>query len=698
MMFAARFLLLFLSLSQDFTQGQLDASVPHVGGRRVGLGVPPELPVLWDELRGLNELVLSLKAEEVDRRQALRRMESRLRDREVEAEQQGRSLDGLEETVIQQREGLRSMEVDRKLLTELNSDLRRKVEQLEEQSEARVSWLHWRLNVSESSVEELKKKSTALAAELPFLQTRLRASESTVEQLRRRNAVLAARLCNTESLMEELRMQISALTVSNSSSQSEESELETNSEVLKSVEEKRNTSAERQLLGVDLTASNSSSLQKDLSDTKSRLLQLESNTSVQTDIVKQLQVRLNSAESQIHQLQSDRTDQISELLNLQMKLNSTQSLQNNLNTELLSRLRVSEKHLEGLRRENTVLFSDQTSTLMDLQRKLNTTERLMDKIGTVQSDQFSLMESRLLDNTTAALELRLGSTETHLEQLETHTAVQSDQISLIESRLAEQHNNTTELLNRLSVSEKHLEGLMTENTVQSDQISLMESRLTEQHNNTTALELRLGSTETQLETHSAGNIDSPVLIVLIKSFIVFFFIVGSALRLRLDVTEKHLEGLRAEIAELEKQLEHLKKGNTDELKVAFSVGLTDSGPVGPFDEERTLIFSKTLTDVGHAYDRAAGVFTAPVRGVYFFSFTAADYLKGYMGLYLYRNNQPIIFNLDLNDHGGYASMSNGVALKLEEGDRVRLSLPASYRLYDDSRNFSVFSGFLLFAL
>ncbi|XP_026196238.1 golgin subfamily A member 3-like isoform X2 [Anabas testudineus] len=677
MMFAARFLLLFLSLSQDFTQGQLDASVPHVGGSRVGLGVPPELPVLWDELRGLNELVLSLKAEEVDRRQALRRMESRLRDREVEAEQQGRSLDGLEETVIQQREGLRSMEVDRKLLTELNSDLRRKVEQLEEQSEARVSWLHWRLNVSESSVEELKKKSTALAAELPFLQTRLRASESTVEQLRRRNAVLAARLCNTESLMEELRMQISAaLTVSNSSSQSEESELETNSEVLKSVEEKRNMSAERQLLGVDLTASNSSSLQKDLSDTKSRLLQLESNTSVQTDIVKQLQVRLNSAESRIHQLQSDRTDQISELLNLQMKLNSTQSLQNNLNTELLSRLRVSEKHLEGLRRENTVLFSDQTSTLMDLQRKLNTTERLMDKIGTVQSDQFSLMESRLLDNTTA-LELRLGSTETHLEQLETHTAVQSDQISLIESRLAEQHNNTTELLNRLSVSEKHLEGLMTENTVQSDQISLMESRLTEQHNNTTALELRLGSTETQLEqleTHSA------------------------ALQLRLDVTEKHLEGLRAEIAELEKQLEHLKKGNTDELKVAFSVGLTDSGPVGPFDEERTLIFSKTLTDVGHAYDRAAGVFTAPVRGVYFFSFTAADYLKGYMGLYLYRNNQPIIFNLDLNDHGGYASMSNGVALKLEEGDRVRLSLPASYRLYDDSRNFSVFSGFLLFAL
>uniref|UniRef100_A0A8D2ZK70 C1q domain-containing protein n=1 Tax=Scophthalmus maximus TaxID=52904 RepID=A0A8D2ZK70_SCOMX len=136
----------------------------------------------------------------------------------------------------------------------------------------------------------------------------------------------------------------------------------------------------------------------------------------------------------------------------------------------------------------------------------------------------------------------------------------------------------------------------------------------------------------------------------------------------------------------------------DDLKVAFSAGLTDSGPVGPFDEESTLIFSKTFSNVGGAYDPTTGVFTAPVGGVYFFSFSATDYLKGYMGLYLYRNNQPIIFTLDLNDHGGYTSTCSGVALQLEEGDCIRLSLPASYRLYDDSRNFSVFSGFLLFPL
>uniref|UniRef100_A0A087XQB9 C1q domain-containing protein n=1 Tax=Poecilia formosa TaxID=48698 RepID=A0A087XQB9_POEFO len=146
----------------------------------------------------------------------------------------------------------------------------------------------------------------------------------------------------------------------------------------------------------------------------------------------------------------------------------------------------------------------------------------------------------------------------------------------------------------------------------------------------------------------------------------------------------------------EEQLDQLKNQSADELKVAFSAGLTDSGIVGPFDEETTLIFSKTITNVGRGYNSSAGVFTAPVTGLYFFSFTAADYLKGYMGLYLYQNEQPVSFSLDLNDHGGYTSMTSAVALQLDQGDRVRLALPASYRLYDDSRNFSMFSGFLLF--
>lgn len=43
------------------------------------------------------------------------------------------------------------------------------------------------------------------------------------------------------------------------------------------------------------------------------------------------------------------------------------------------------------------------------------------------------------------------------------------------------------------------------------------------------------------------------------------------------------------------------------LKVAFSAGLTDSGSVGPFDDETTLIFSKTFSNVGGAYEQSTGV-------------------------------------------------------------------------------------------
>ncbi|XP_076605048.1 uncharacterized protein LOC143331784 isoform X1 [Chaetodon auriga] len=606
------FLFLLLCLSPAVSQGQLEASVHQEDDVRTGLedvrtgaDVPLELPVLWDELWGLKELVLSLKAAEVEQRQALRSMESRLRDGEVEAERQRRGLDGLEEMVVQQKKELRStqarMEDDRKLVMELNSDMRRKAEELEEQSKAQtvtfkaeVSTLQSRLNTSESSVEDLEKKNTALAAELPFLQTRLRASESTVEQLRRKSAVLAVRLCNTESLMEELMKQTSAFPSSNSSSPSEASELESRLSV--------------------------------------RLEELDTNTQALQSRLNTLQEKLNaSAETHEQRFIHDQILELSSRLNLSQRhleelertsagrLRSVERRVDELRTEdtaLTDRLSAGERRLDELQAQTT----DQTSKLNKLQRNANTTERL-------------------LDRTTTDLEVRLRSTESQLE------------------------NHTAALEVRLSVSEKQLEHLKAENTVQSVQLNWMESRLTDSHNNTAALELRLRSTESQLDGLKAEN---------------------TVLSSRLNETEDRLL--------------NLTNTKSDKLKVAFSAGLTDSGSVGPFDEETTLIFSKTITNIGRGYNQTAGVFAAPVRGLYFFSFTVADYLKGYMGLYLYRNNQPIIFNLDLNDHGGYASTSNGVALQLEEGDRVRLSLPASYRLYDDSRNFSVFSGFLLFPL
>lgn len=127
----ASFLLLLFCLSPSVSWGQVEASVPQDDNVKMGPSVLPELPVLWDELWGLKELVLSLKAVEVDQLQALRSMESRFRDGEVEAEWQRRRLDGLEETV---KDTQVRMDTEGKLLMELNSDLRRRVEELEDQS------------------------------------------------------------------------------------------------------------------------------------------------------------------------------------------------------------------------------------------------------------------------------------------------------------------------------------------------------------------------------------------------------------------------------------------------------------------------------------------------------------------------------------------------------------------------------------
>lgn len=41
-------------------------------------------------------------------------------------------------------------------------------------------------------------------------------------------------------------------------------------------------------------------------------------------------------------------------------------------------------------------------------------------------------------------------------------------------------------------------------------------------------------------------------------------------------------------------------------QVAFSAGLSDSGSVGPFDKETTLIFSKTFANTGSAYNQSTG--------------------------------------------------------------------------------------------
>uniref|UniRef100_A0A8C7NUY0 C1q domain-containing protein n=1 Tax=Oncorhynchus mykiss TaxID=8022 RepID=A0A8C7NUY0_ONCMY len=172
----------------------------------------------------------------------------------------------------------------------------------------------------------------------------------------------------------------------------------------------------------------------------------------------------------------------------------------------------------------------------------------------------------------------------------------------------------------------------------------------------------------------------------------------SAMGDRVTASEAENAALETKLSASESQVEELKRATADRPKVAFSAGLTDSGTVGPFVAETTLVYTKIFSNIGKAYNPATGVFTAPVRGLYYISFTAMSVQTSfYFYAYMYKNGQKIMYSQGYNA-GGYETLSNGVCLELEEGDVVYMRIPASNRLYDNSNNHNIFSGFLLFTV
>ncbi|XP_078144161.1 uncharacterized protein LOC139924445 [Centroberyx gerrardi] len=158
-----------------------------------------------------------------------------------------------------------------------------------------------------------------------------------------------------------------------------------------------------------------------------------------------------------------------------------------------------------------------------------------------------------------------------------------------------------------------------------------------------------------------------------------------------------LSAMEARMSSSESQLEELQRERTH--KVAFSVGLTDSGLVGPFNTETTLIYRKVFSNLGQAYNPTTGIFTAPVRGLYYFSFAAFDFhYTGTLGLTLYHNDKRAMHSGIYNHDGSNEYVSNALILQLEESDVVYMRLPRGYQLSDDTNNPNIFTGFLLLSL
>ena len=102
-----------------------------------------------------------------------------------------------------------------------------------------------------------------------------------------------------------------------------------------------------------------------------------------------------------------------------------------------------------------------------------------------------------------------------------------------------------------------------------------------------------------------------------------------------------------------------------------------------------------VTDLLFLFD--TGYFTAPVRGVYYFSFTSFWWgaNPGSCGGSLYKNGNKVVSWYVTNSNHA-SSGSNSAVLQLQVGDNVNVRLWNNRRISDNGNKYSSFSGFLLF--
>ncbi|XP_046899976.1 complement C1q tumor necrosis factor-related protein 3-like [Hypomesus transpacificus] len=133
-------------------------------------------------------------------------------------------------------------------------------------------------------------------------------------------------------------------------------------------------------------------------------------------------------------------------------------------------------------------------------------------------------------------------------------------------------------------------------------------------------------------------------------------------------------------------------------QVAFGASLPPRGNQGPYNIEITLVYSRVLVNAGNAYNPATGIFTAPVKGVYYFSFSGYHYSTKPMGLRLMKNGQQMLRLYNHPPGSRYVTATNGMNLQLKKGDQVYLRLGAGTWTYTDSNYQNTFIGHLLFPL
>ncbi|KAM4708365.1 complement C1q tumor necrosis factor-related protein 3 isoform 2-T2 [Discoglossus pictus] len=133
-------------------------------------------------------------------------------------------------------------------------------------------------------------------------------------------------------------------------------------------------------------------------------------------------------------------------------------------------------------------------------------------------------------------------------------------------------------------------------------------------------------------------------------------------------------------------------GIPPELQVAFMASMATH-----FSNINSgIIFSSVETNVGNFFDVMTGRFSAPVTGVYFFTFSMLKHEEVEdVYVYLMHNGNTIVSMYSYEVKGKQDSAGNNAVLKLAKDDEVWLRMGTG-ALHGDHQRYCTFCGFLLF--
>ncbi|XP_054914572.1 complement C1q-like protein 2 [Poeciliopsis prolifica] len=173
-----------------------------------------------------------------------------------------------------------------------------------------------------------------------------------------------------------------------------------------------------------------------------------------------------------------------------------------------------------------------------------------------------------------------------------------------------------------------------------------------------------------------------------------------AVETKLKATENQVLVLNEKCKSLETKLEETENQvlvlqEKEAPKIVFSAGIAGNSAIGPFSTSKTLIYTRVITNVGNAYNQHTGIFVAPVRGMYYFSFFYHAGGGKSVGLQLKKNNQVVVWSADhKSSYDGADNGGNAAFLVLQRGDQVYIQLDANRHVWGNPYG-TTFSGFLL---